>query len=528
MLGAEDPNIISDYFFRPYGADRGWRFDNNFEPEGAWQKTVHHAAQTDIVVIGGFGTGKTSGVAISACVWAISKPWFKFLNVAPKAWQAKQMYEYIILTSAGTPFEKLIWEKPRRPYHTIILRYQIGEVVYESSLEFMSADRDATGILSWEGDWINIEEAGLLDNLEEVVTSTGSRLRGSVRGRPRLGRLSMISNSWDNTYLWYYFDQAISDPDNYLSLVVSTRHNKNVTPEQLKKIIKRIPENEREQFLDGARPEGKGQYFSKQAIYACEDELLGQVIKSGASEGKELYSLEMMYGVGAISFTTPKREYNEGIYMLLGDPGTGNVPLRNSPVIMLWHVPMDFPEKPCVLSAFWWGSGNGAITPFVNKLLEFKQIYEPAIAAIDSTSSQKNMAEMINLQYLGIGKAETNDTQMVGITGLDFSGTKKSGYLVVARLFIENRLLVWPKFLVGLRSQLTNYDPERDKKIAQDLVATLSMSAYAIRGYFNVDVESLVHNKKFDSEAIEIYERRLFNRDQRSPHRDIPYPQVRA
>jgi hypothetical protein len=93
----------------------------------------------------------------------------------------------------------LIWEKPRRPFPKITLRFQIGETIYESSLEFMSADRGATGILSWEGDWINIEEAGPLDNLEKIVTALGSRLRGSVRGRSRLGRMSMISNSWDNT-----------------------------------------------------------------------------------------------------------------------------------------------------------------------------------------------------------------------------------------------------------------------------------------------------------------------------------------
>jgi hypothetical protein len=177
---------------------------------------------------------------MGACYWSVMLKDFKFLNAAPKAWQAKQMYDIILLNARNTRFDDLIWERPRRPYPKIIIRFYIGKVLYESTLEFMSADKDAQGILSWEGDWLNLEEAGLMDNLEEVIINTGSRLRGQVRGRSRLGRFSMISNSWDNYHLWYYFDQASGDPENFLSIAVSTRHNKNVTPEQFKRMLMRI------------------------------------------------------------------------------------------------------------------------------------------------------------------------------------------------------------------------------------------------------------------------------------------------
>jgi hypothetical protein len=491
--GQADPNIITDYFFRSPGSESGWKFDENFDPEGIWQKTVHHATQTDIICVGGFGSGKTAGIAMSACVWAMTTPWFKFLNVAPKAWQAKQMYEYILLTAAGTPFEQLIWEKPRRPFPKIILKFQVGETIYESSLEFMSADRDATGILSWEGDWINIEEAGLLDNLEEIVTALGSRLRGSVRGRSRLGRMSMISNSWDNTYLWYYFDQAATDPEHYLSIIIATRHNKNITPEQLSKMTRRIPEEERDQFLEGSRPEGRGKFFSKHSIYACEDKISTEFIEKKVEEGAVGYSLDKLYGAGVIGFTTPARE--GGIYVILGDPGTGAVPNRNAPVIMVWDVPLDFPRRSARLVALWWGNGNGAITPFIDRLLEFRKMYKPVVIAIDSTGTQRNMAEMINVQYLSMPEHEKDFPTVGKISGLDFSGTKKAGYLVVARMFIESGLLSWPKSVVGIRSQLTNYDPARDKNIAQDLVATIAMSAFLIRIYFNVDLTEIAYRE---------------------------------
>jgi hypothetical protein len=484
--GATNPSVLSNYWFRPEGAEKGWIFDENFDPDGAWQETVHLASQTDICVVGGFGSGKTSGVAVSAGVWCISVPWFKFLNVAEKAWQAKQMYDYLIVASSGTPFEKLIWSKPQRPYHKIVLRFQIGEAIVESTLEFMSVDEDATGILSWEGDWINVEEAALLNNLEEIVTSVGSRLRGSVRGRPRLGRLSFISNSRYNDYFWYYFDLAKEDPEGYLSLICPTDANHNITPEQLKKMIARVPENERAQLLKGERPEGKGGYFSSHTVIGCEDIVYGEFIVNKYNEPDYNYLVETKYGVGIVAFETPKRTGH--IYIVIGDPGTDNAPRRNSPPIMVWDVPADFPNNPAYLAAFWWGSGNGKISPFVNKTIELRDKYSAIVTAIDSTGPQANMAEIVNIQYLG-NEIENGDSQ--GIVGLDFSGTKKMGYLVVLRMFLEAKLMRWPQNIVGIRAQLTNYEPEDDKTLAQDIVATMAMSAWVMRNAFNVDLDEV-------------------------------------
>jgi hypothetical protein len=517
----DDPNIFTDYFFRPIGEKRGWLFDDNFAEEGKWQRTVHEAEQKDITVIGGFGTGKTLGIAMSACVWCTLTKDFKFLNVGPKAWQAKQMYDLVLLQARNTRFEDLIWEKPRRPHPRIVIRYYIGSTLYESSLEFMSADKDATGILSWEGDWLHIDEAGLLDNLEEVIINVGSRLRGTVRGRERLGRFSMTSNSWDNFDLWYYFDQAVADPENFLSIVVSSRHNHNVTEEQLRRMLARIPADERSRFIEGTRPEGRGKFFDKQSIYNCEVPGEAEHVRKRLQDGDNRYGFERMYGAGIVKFEIPPRGGNR-LYMFFGDPGTDGAPKRNAPVIMGWDV-THVPKFPARLVAFWWGNGGGKIGPFVDKLLGYMERYKPMYTGIDSTGPQKNMAYLINEHLFREKFGEEADVasfsspvqDIFGIGGLDFSGGKKMQMLQACRLMIESKLMTWPKEIIGIRSQLSNYDPEKDRKIAQDIVATLSMSAHGIRTWFHVTPEELLARSTIDY-TKKTFDTRRLSRTQRS------------
>lgn len=545
----DDPNIFTDYFFRPSGESKGWKFDENFTPEGCWQKIVHSAAQSDITVIGGFGTGKTLGIGMSACVWSCLATDFKFLNVAQKQWQAKQMYDLILLTSRNCRFEDLIWEKPRKPHAKLVIRFKIGKVLYESSMEFMSVDRDATGILSWEGDWINVDEAGLLDNLEEVIINVGSRMRGTVRGRERLGRFSMTSNSWDNFHMWYYFDNAVADPENFLSLMVATRQNQNVTPRQYARMLSRIPEADRERFMEGTRPEGKSVFFQKASVQACEDPYIGEIVKQKVLENTPGYMLEKARGANIVHYRVPPRTGE--LYIMTGDPGTDAPPRRNAFVLGVWRV-TNFPREAAELVGFIWGNGNGKIQPFVNALFDLAEVYRPVKIYVDSTGPQKSTAQLINehmfaqrfqqeVKYdleTSMGKPVENSYTEVGfvsplgltrgIGGLDFSGSHKMEYLQACRLFVENQLFRWPKEISGIRAQLANYDPERDKKIAQDIVAMMAMSAHAIRGYFHVDPASLMaQNSEIPDEQTQGYRRNADDaRAKRSARAHIPINQT--
>ena len=531
--GVEEPDFITRYFFaRP--DTNGWNLDENFDPEGAWQKQVHVAAQKRITVIGGFGSGKTKGIAASACIWSMTTKDFKFMNCAPAAWQSELMYQFVTQDLAvDTVFGKMIYAKPRRPYPIVELRFRIHGVTVRSTLEFMSVDKNASAILSWEGDWVNIDEGGLIDDLKDTIRNLGSRLRGHASGRERLGRLSLTTNSWDNDYLWYLYDQARKDPQDYLSLTVSSRHNNNITPAQMRMMLKDVPEEEHDRFIDGARPVGRGKYFSQNKVFACEDEQYGNFLLACVNDNLEGYEMSRLYGSGIVHFETAYND--EHIYMLVGDPGTDNAPNRNAPVCMVWDV-SDFPKYKASMAALWWGAGYGSITPFTQKFLEFMSKYNPVLSAVDNTGPQKNTAELLNTYIQSSRVDPTKTFEWLGTTvdishvlnpiigGFDFSGGKKPAYLIAGRLMLEARLVTWPKFVMGMRSQLTNYDPEKDvagkPKIAQDLVATYCMSAYAVQAWFHVDPETLAQGA--EKENPEILEQ-ILGRENRLSERDFIY-----
>lgn len=500
-VSKDDPNIWLKYWFKPYGDEPAFQLDRNMNP--GWQREVCLASQSNIIVSGGVGSGKTVGVGIMASYFAgMVYPDFKFLNAAPFSYQAGQMHAEILKQAANTPFEKLIWATRFKPYPNIVLKFAIGKTIITSTMEFMSVDKNAKNIFSYEGDWINIEEGGLLDNLEEVMISLGTRLRGSYRGRARMGRLSIISNPWDNPHFWYIFDMAQADPENYLSMTVSTRGNKNVTDKQLELILKRIPPEEHERFINGARPEGSGNFFNRLKVYECENPVSADWIQEQVTNKKEGYGLQRDPHVGVAYFEVPRIPKHQ--YMIFGDLGTDKAPDRNAPALMVFDV-SGFPEEPAEMVGFWWGNGNGSIMPFFKQLLRFSQKFQPLAVGVDSTGTQKYSAEMMNtfiltgnLEWTGLFSANDDKVGSYGlpkdfkVSGMDFSGTKKVAYLRSGAFLIEAVLFRWPRFLTGLRSQLANYDPLRDKNnekgIPQDLVATLCMAAYAIRRYFYLDL----------------------------------------
>lgn len=501
--GMADPNLVLGYFTKRPGEERGFQLDENFVEEGKWQLMVCKASQKRIVIIGGFGSGKTRGVGAAAVVFCLTTKDFAFMNAAPVAWQSELMFKFILGLARGTRLGDLIYNAPKSPYPMIEFRFYVGNTLVISTMEFMSAEKNANNILGWEGDWANIDEAGLLDDLGTTITNLGSRLRGTINGRVRLGRLSLISNSWDEPELWYRFDLATDLPDDYLSRTVSTRHNKNVTEDQLRMMLKDIPEEEHDRFIEGLRPEGKGNYFSKAKVHACEDPNFDIFLMEGVNNKRHGYGISSVYGAGVVYYQIPVAP--EHTYILLGDPGIGNAPNRNAPCLMVWDV-TDFPKYKMTLAAFWWGAGSGSITPFIRQMLRFMETYNPIQTGVDATGTQKNTNELLNLYLQGkrtdpeqrdewLGGIDISKIINLSIWGLDFSSGKKNAYLICGRLYIEAGLMSWPRMVTGIRSQLTNYDPEKDtslvkNKIPQDIVATLCMSAFAARSLFHYEPET--------------------------------------
>jgi len=478
--GSENPNLLTSYFCRKPGQEIGWQFDANFTEEGKWQLNACMASQTLHVIVGGVGTGKTIGVAAGAIVYALTTPDFKFLNIGKELHQAKYVYKEIANFCQGTLLGKLVWNMRESPTPYIEFRFYVGETLMRSTFEFfgLGDDADAMNIFSWRGDWINIEEAGRIENLAEIAGNLQTRLTGSINGRPYIGRLSMISNPIDNPDMWNLFDLALKRPDKVLSISVSTLQNKNVSEDQVDSMRMVVPENKQEAYILGARTDPEGGFFNRNTVFACGSNEMAELIKSAYDSKIEGYVVVEVTNLGWVQFETPYS--NEREYAIFGDPGILAPPQRNAPVLSVWDVTN--PKTSARLVAFWWGNGGGRIEPFVDKLVYFIKKYHPIVAGIDSTATQKYLAEMLTIDRIA-----GEGLSVESITGMDFSGAKKMGYLAALRIAMEDKKLVWPSTVKGVR-QITGYDPLRDtanSKLPQDVVSCFAMAAFGIRRYWS-------------------------------------------
>lgn len=472
-----DPNIFFAYWFEKPGIEP-FQLDRNFTEEAKWQWKFCMALQSMIVAICGIATGKTVACGASAFYHACITPYFKFLNIGHELLQAKFMFDAIMQLVEGTRAEKLIVNAPTSPFPRIFIKYMIDGVIISSELAFMSAGEksDAKNLLSYRGDWINIEEAGRFQNLSGVVSLLTTRLTGSTpAGRPYMGRLSLISNPIDNPELWTIFEKARTNPS-ALTIMIDTAQNKNVTPEQLQMQLDNIPEEEQAFYLTGARPEGVGVCFNRNAVDACTNQILTSKLRKGLAAQLPGFVGHHYPALGYWHYEFPWEADHQ--YIMVGDPGTGAAPMRNAPAIFV----IDTTEAPRmnIISAMWWGNGGGKIAPFYDMYLYMLEKYKPIFAGVDSTSNQKSTAEIINMDYIYEAGYSVDK-----IEGLDFSGARRMMYINSARASLESRVWAWPDEAKGIAAQLKAYDHIEDRlttsKLAQDLVCCFSMGAFASR-----------------------------------------------
>lgn len=481
IASKSDPNLWASYWLEKPGFPP-FQFDYNFVEEGKWQVWAILAAQPLILVVAGIGTGKSLCMAaLGPCFMACVTPDFTFANIGHELDQSKIGYDLILKYSRGTRFEKLITRKPASPHPKIAIEFYLGSFLFSSLLEFYSAGEDQSGenIFSKRFDWINIEEAFRFDNLATLRGRLRTRLTGSTpTGRSLMGRLSIISNPIDNPELWNIFDDAASKPDHAATFLIDTEMNKNVSEDQIKAQMEDIPEEERALYLKGARPEGRGSYYSKETVNRCASELLSVELKEGIAQGLPGYKGSFTGGLGYWEFRFPRLDGK--IYIVVGDPGIGAAPARNAPTIQVWEV--DPLTNLNIVRAFWWGNGHGSIMPYVNHFLEFLEIYTPEDAGSDSTGPQKNTTEVINLEYVN-----EKGYSVSRIRPLDFSNNKYA-YLVSLRVTLEAGKLIWPDIATGIGSQLKSYDPVEDKvksaRIPQDIVSAMAMGARLSRANY--------------------------------------------
>lgn len=451
-------SVFTAYYFQNSIAEtrsgrlaEGWEFL-------PWQLRIHHGSEPEQCIIGGFGSGKTGGLAMSGFAYCAMIPNFMFLEAAPVAWQSKQMFDYIVKRLPESRANKFVAKTVERPYPKIVFKNG-------SSMEFMSADEQAAKIKTWEGDWIVLDQAEDVDDLDQTCLNLGSRLRGRrPDGSARLGRLTLLANAGDSPELWDIFDQAETFPEDYYSLQVSYEDNYFLTEKDIKNLFRRAMKaggtRAVDQWLRAQKPEGSGEHFPTSLIDPCISPALKDVMDAALAKGREGFVQEEAPKCGVVWWEMPYDEGRE--YLVVGDIGQNNPPHRGSPVIIVWDV-TDFPERPAFMRCFRWIFGNGSFHPFFS---EYKRLIEQYRAqgqnAFDSTGVQKGLEEL----------AYTTEDMIA--EGMSMTGNKYL-HLNAAKQFFTKKLWLMP-YLKGLSHQLTHYRIP-DTKIRQDIVMVIAMSA---------------------------------------------------
>ena len=466
-LAATDGSVFTRYYFAGL----------EFQP---WQLLYHHAAQPNITIIGGVGSGKTVGTGLSAATWAAMLEHFHFMDVAPTSWQASLMFDAILQWSeAGEYARKFISKVSRKPYPLITL-------YNGSTLRFMTAQDDIARLRGWEGDWLHGDEFGFINTLSVTCSIMRTRLRGiTPNGRHRLGRLSLTTTATDNPELWDRFDKMYSNPKNYLSFTVRTDQNPHLTKRDVELMVDGIPEELRAIEMDGNRPMGRGRFFPVSVVSACEDESINELAKAAVAMRVPGAVLEESPRLGVAKLALPAVHGHD--YLLAGDPGTGNPPKRNAGVIGVFDItgfPGEFGSK-ARLVAFAWITGNGHYEAFVEQYKAWWEYYHCQLSStVESTGPQKSFAEYAFT--LGLSG------QQMMIEEQDLSGNKKNEALQALIQLFQRGLIEIP-FIRGMRSQLIGYDLP-DTKLAQDIVSMLMIAAAWLRtwriwGYNDSDDE---------------------------------------
>ena len=413
-------------------------------------------------------SGKTCGVAISAATWSAMTEGFQFMDVAPTSWQATLMYDAILrFAEAGSYGEKFITRIARKPYPII-------QLYNGSEMRFMTAQDDISRLRGWEGDWMNGDEFGFVKTLRQTLAIMRTRLRGKTpRGRPRLGRLSVATTATDNPDLWERFDRGMDEgQENYLSFTVRTADNPHLSLRDIQLMEEDIPEEIRAVEMEGQRPTGRGLYFPLHVVQSCEDWTINDLVYDAVEASVPGAVYEESSRVGVTRIARPYLPMHE--YLIVGDPGTGNLPRRNAGVILVFDItgfPFDSGSK-ADLVAFAWVSGNGRYKNFEVQYKTWWEYYRCGLcAALESTGPQKSYAEYA----FTIG---LRGQQML-VEETDMSGNKKMEALQAAIQIMQRGLFKIP-FIRGMRTQLTAYELP-DDKLAQDIVSALMVAAAWLR-----------------------------------------------
>lgn len=451
-------NIFTEYYF-------GVTLMNS-------QVALAHAAQPNILELGGRGSGKTFGFQFIYLWWACLVPDFRVLWGSITADQAAIPYEELLpYILDNQKFSKFLAKPPvKGPHPRITVKLPS---LPESFMVFKTIGREAVTKRGFSLDAIHWDEGGQ-EYDDSVIATLRPALRGKrVDGSRRLGRLSVSTTPTSAEWLrrWWYRgtdpEAPDFDPNRYLCIRVRTRDNVHLTEEEIRLMEEEMTEEEREVELDAMLPQIGANMFPMSNILQCEvrwmNDLISRKVDGSPEDNIPPHpdaARHFHRNWGMLRFELPRiREHR---HLLAADAGTGNPPYRGAGSVMVF----DISCKPAQMVAFWWVAGNGKWAPWVAAVKYFLDKYQPEYKAIDSTGAQSAIVEM-EFQKEGIP-----------ITGFHL-GKRKSDMLIDLQLALEKVKMTWP-FIKGLRDQLRRYRLP-DKNLPQDLVMTVATAAHIMR-----------------------------------------------
>jgi hypothetical protein len=430
-----------------------------------WASSIANGPESDFIIIGGVGCGKTLNMVLIAAYYCCMLPNFRYLGTAPLSWQADLSYreflsfalDYENKTSFRRRITRWIKDVRKRPYPTI-------EFINGSTMEFKSLAVDASGILTWGGDMIVVDQAEDESiDFKSVISNLGTRLRGQVGGRARLGKLGLMANSAYNPMLWETYDRY-EKSNEALALLLTSYDNPYLTKKQLRDIERRfMDKDEARRMMKSERPLPKGKEFTETRVTNTQSPGLDKLMEDAIALNKKGFVLEESENIGPVKWLIPPQPGHT--YVMAGDPGQGNPPYRNSGVVMVFDV-TDFPTKPASLAAFDWIYGFGSYHPFISSLEYHYSLYHPYIGAFDSTGIQKAFDD------LGI-----LDQEKLWMP-LNMTGNKMH-YVLCLKVLMDRSLIKMPNSIYSIWNQLLMWCMP-DKNLDQDIASTLFMIGYIL------------------------------------------------
>ncbi|HEY45690.1 MAG TPA: hypothetical protein G4O14_02765 [Anaerolineae bacterium] len=445
------------------------------------QWAFHQIEIPNMTFIGGIAAGKTFAVAASYLMDCLSIPYFGALNTSVTSTQAELVFEIAMSwIDQNERLEHLIEHITLKPFPMIDFKNF-------SYWHFRTMGKDAKFIRGSEYDRINVDEAGL-----DYEGLSLKRLRGRLRGkRPdktiRMARLDVTTSPTDAPWLRDRFDRGTKGHpsamlDLYRSIRATIYENTHLTKEQIHNMEADYTDEMIDVELKGLFPDYGMTTFPRRSLDACTsidlDDEMTAAVRPETGAPKAGYRILEHPRHGIVKWEMPIDP--RGMYVLAGDPGTGDPPKRNSPCVMVARVD----RMPYEIVYFDWVFGHGSYMPFLNSFKYAIDKYQPVLRGMDATGTQKAINE---LAFENVG---------IYVEGLNFQRDKQA-MINALSIAVTNQWFRWPH-IKGLLFQMRHYRREDDKvssRQPQDIVMTMAELALLCR-FLPDEIDKEVQNRR--------------------------------